>query len=152
MDDAVLVGLGERVGDLPGDPDGVRESSARFSRAASASSTYCIAMKPGWSVRGPVHGADVRVIQARGGLRLAQHSRPGLVVEGGECREDLESDFPAQPRVFGEVDLAHSARSERGNDDVTPDDLSGCEHDRPVTRVTAPPHRLSSRRIGTTER
>ena len=56
-----------------------------------------------------VDGDDVRVVEARGGLRLAPEALDELAVLGVALGHDLERDLAAEARVLGQVDRRHAA-------------------------------------------
>ena len=60
-----------------------------------------------------VDGADVRVIERRGGARLAQKALDSGGVSADGLRQQLESNPAPQPRVFGPVHDPHAARAKR---------------------------------------
>ena len=64
---------------------------------------------------------DVGVIQSRRGARLLLEAAQPLGIGGDLRGEHLDRDFPPEPRVASEVDLAHAARAKR------PADLVGAE-------------------------
>ena len=63
-----------------------------------------------------VERCDVRVVQLCEEMRLASETGDRLQVGRDSRREDLESDFPPDPRVACEVHLAHSPRAQRDDD------------------------------------
>ena len=56
-----------------------------------------------------VDGDDVRMVQLRRRLRLAQEARLDLAAERELRRQDLDGDRALQAPVFGPIDDAHSA-------------------------------------------
>ena len=93
---------------------------------------------------------DVRVPDARGGLRLAAEALHEAVVVGELRREDLHGDGPTQHRVRAEEDLGHAAAAELALDAVAPSeghrqvDLRNLLLTRPV-RPRGPPSRSGRR-------
>ena len=65
-----------------------------------------------------VDGADVGVIERRGGLRLPPEALERLGVEGPIVAEELEGDLPLQPDIFGLVDHPHATAAQRAEDGV----------------------------------
>ena len=59
-----------------------------------------------------VDGADVRVVQRRGGARFALESRQRLRVARPLVGQELQGHRPVQARVLGPVDDAHAATAE----------------------------------------
>ncbi len=64
---------------------------------------------------------DIRVIERRGGPRLAIEPLAPVRIARQLAGQDLERDPPLQPRVVGEVDLAHPAFANELNDPVVPE-------------------------------
>ncbi len=79
-----------------------------------------------------VHGDDVRVLQPRDRLRLAQQARARRVLRAALPRFDqLEGDLAIQLRIVRAVDDPHRAGSDALDDHVTPDpraciEIAGC--------------------------
>ena len=65
-----------------------------------------------------VEGADVRVVQARHGSRLALESLASLRTVGNVAWQHLHGDNPVQPGVSCLVHLAHAAGADGGKDFV----------------------------------
>ena len=63
-----------------------------------------------------VDRADVRVVEGRGGSRLARKSFERVALLVGARQQDLDRDFSPEAGVPGAVNLAHSARADRGED------------------------------------
>jgi hypothetical protein len=63
-----------------------------------------------------VDGADVWVVQGRGGPRLAQEALECLLVGGDVLGEELERHLPSEIGVLGLVDDAHAATAQLGKD------------------------------------
>ena len=59
-----------------------------------------------------VHRHDVGVIERRDGLGFSRESRATVGVIGQLRRQDLEGDLAIEPRVLGQIDLAHPARAD----------------------------------------
>ncbi len=66
--------------------------------------------------RGAVEGANVRVVQAGDGLRLALEPLLQIRVCGDMFGQHLDGDGAVQAGVAGFVDFAHPARAEGGED------------------------------------
>ena len=78
-----------------------------------------------------VDGADVRMIQRRGGPRLAAKALEGLRILGGIVGEKFQRNEAAELRVFRFIDDPHPSATEEFNDAVVRDSLadhgrSGC--------------------------
>ena len=56
-----------------------------------------------------VDRADVRMIERRGGARLASKPQDGLCVLGERFRKELQGDPSSKPGVLGLIDNAHSS-------------------------------------------
>ena len=59
-----------------------------------------------------VNGADVRMIERGCSARFAAESLDRQSVLGNIVRKEFQRDTPAEPRVFGLIDNAHSAAAE----------------------------------------
>ncbi len=55
---------------------------------------------------------DVRMVQGRGGARFGLETAYELGVRGEACAEDFDGDAAVEARLYGEVDLAHSAATD----------------------------------------
>ena len=58
-----------------------------------------------------IDGADVRVIESAGRLRLPHETRPARAVAKHVGGEELEGDQPPQALIFGFVNSSHAAFS-----------------------------------------
>ena len=67
---------------------------------------------------GLVDRDDVRVVDRRGQLRLAQEPVAERFIAGEALGEQLESDPPLEPEVLGQVDDAHAAPAQQRLDPV----------------------------------
>ena len=68
------------------------------------------------------HHDDVRVRQARDGLRLAQQARAAVRVVAAAARpQELERDLAIQVRIVRGVDLAHAPPAQQAQHDVAAD-------------------------------
>jgi hypothetical protein len=63
-----------------------------------------------------VDGADVGVVQGRGGAGLTLETRETLGIGGKLPGQHLERHLTAELRIPRPVDLAHAARAERFED------------------------------------
>ena len=70
-----------------------------------------------------VDRADVRMVQRRGGARLALEALERLRVARQLARQELERDLAAEARVLGAVDDTHAAAAEPVEDAVVGEDL-----------------------------
>ncbi len=73
-----------------------------------------------------VNGDDVGVVQRRRGAGLALEPFAPVGVARKLAGEDLERDAPLEPRVVGEVHLAHSPFPEHFDDLIVPE--GGADH------------------------
>ena len=78
-----------------------------------------------------VNGDDVRVLEARDRLCLAQQARPRRVLHALPGLDQLEGDLAIELRIVRAVDDAHRAGADALDDHVTPDpgarvELAGC--------------------------
>ena len=72
-----------------------------------------------------VDGADVRVIQRRGGPRFALEPLEGLTVLGKVLRQELERYQAAELGVLGLVDDAHASPAQLLENAIVGDRLAG---------------------------
>ena len=121
MDDALVVGLLERLGDLPRDLERLVDGDG----AAREALLEVLALdqlegEEGLAVRllEPVDRGDVRVVERGEEVRLALEAREALGVLRHLRRQHLDRDVAAEVRVGGAVDLAHPAGAEGGGDPV----------------------------------
>ena len=71
-----------------------------------------------------VNGADVGMIERRGGLGLAPETLQSRAVPGESLRQELERDESVQPGVFGLVDDAHTPAAQFLEDTVVRNSLA----------------------------
>src|ERR1700723_569028 len=71
-----------------------------------------------------VDGADVRVIQRRGGLRFAPETGQSVEVLRNVFGQELESDKAVQPSILSLVDDPHPAATELLDDAVMRDGMA----------------------------
>ena len=123
MRDASLVGRADRVGERDGDgqellerhPAGGYQRRQRFAvHQLQRDERHAI----GFLHR--VNGDDVGVIERRGGPSLPLEALAAVIVARQFLRQDLQRHPPAQFRVVGEVDLAHSALAQQFLNSVVP--------------------------------
>ena len=118
MDDAVGVGLVERVGDLHADLErlGHRQRSACHPVGEQLALDVLHRNEQVGAVLDQVVGdGDVGRAQHRRGARLANQPRPRLAVLGIGGGEELERHLTPEPGVLGQEHLAHAARAEAFN-------------------------------------
>jgi DNA-binding TFAR19-related protein (PDSD5 family) len=133
VDDAALVSLLERLGDLPRDRSGLVERD----RSALQPLREVLALHQ-------LHGEEVggRAVGERRGLEavdvcdvrvVERGEKPGFALEAGEAlrvlpqlrRQHLDRDLALELRVGGAIHLAHAARAQRAGDLVGAQALSG---------------------------
>ena len=115
MDDAPAVRFGQRVGHLPGDVHGLAHGERAMGDARREDLALDVLhhQEVGALVLADVvDGGDVGGPQRRGGPGLGQQARAPFRVRLAGRGQELERDLASQPRVFGEVDLAHAARAQ----------------------------------------
>ena len=133
MDDALVMGGAQRIGDLPSqrqhlghgeratrDPicqgSAVHQLQDQESRRRGLSRCFLDA----------VDGGDVRMVQRGKHLRLALEPRDAIrVASGGGQR--LDGDVASEPGVVSAVDLAHAAGANLRGDFVGPESCAGGE-------------------------
>ena len=79
-----------------------------------------------------VNGADVGMVQGRGGLRLALKTTERLLVLGDIIGQKLEGDKTAQLEVFGLVDDAHAPTAELFQNAIVGNRLAEHRSSRPI--------------------
>ncbi len=130
MDDAPVVGRGERVGHRHGqfeDPFDGESVAADDGAERPAADTLHDEEADGSGFFHRVEGDDAGVVQ-RG-------DRPGFLLEAGEAlgvarevgRQDLDGDIAAEAGVAGEVDLPHASRAKLAADLVGAEFRPGSE-------------------------
>jgi hypothetical protein len=129
--DAGRVRGGEGGGELAGDRGGVGDREAAVRRAGEElGEGGAVVVGHDEEARplvlaGLVDGADVRMVEAGGGPRLAPEARR----VGGAClaplEEELDRHLPPQLDVRGEVDHPHAAAAERAQQPVVGDQPPG---------------------------
>ncbi len=124
MDDPRGVSLGQPLRNLHGDLQHLlgRQRAGREKLTESLSLDVLHGNVEG-RVGGPdvVDRDDVGMVQAGGRSRLLLEPPDAILVGREICGEDLDGDFPTQPRVPSPVHLSHSADAE------SRDDLVGSE-------------------------
>ena len=68
-----------------------------------------------------VDGADVGMVQCRGGLGLVDQPLPGRIAPRATLGQHLDGDLAAERGVFREKDLTHPARAQFPDDSVVAD-------------------------------
>ncbi len=68
-----------------------------------------------------VDGADVGMVECRGGLGLIDQPLPGLIAVRAPLGQHLDGNFAVERGVFREKDLTHPARAELPDDSVVAD-------------------------------
>ena len=131
MDDAFLVGRGDRVRDLAGDGDRVvgrhrpRFLEHHVERLAVHEFEDEVRLRiGGFEAMDP---GDVRVVQRREDLRLALEARDAIAVGGDRCVQRFDCDRAIELGIAGAIHLAHAAFAEQGRDFVRADSGAGRE-------------------------
>jgi hypothetical protein len=141
VDDALLVGLFERLGDLERDVEGLvdgdRAAPEALLEVFSLDELESKERRP-LDLLEPVDRGDVRVVERGEKLRLASEPRQALGVLRDLCREHLDGDFTVESRVGGPVDLTHPARPEGGGDAIVREGLA--DHLRAFPSVSRDSH------------
>ena len=89
-----------------------------------------------------VEGADVGVVQRRGGARLALEAFRGQRVGGGRLGQELYRDMAAEPEVLGAVHDAHAAGTQPINHAVMRN--NGTDHLEPNRAMPGKAFRMAS--------
>ncbi len=121
MDDALVVGLFERLGDLQGERKAFGNGKSSGFEALGERRTGDELHDQG--VRGAagleaVDLSDVRVVQLREQLRFALESGETLLVRSEGCGQNLDRHLALETRVGRAVDLAHAALAQLGGNFV----------------------------------
>ncbi len=119
---------GERIGELPRD----------FDRFGQWQRTALQPRKQGFAfdvleydhhlaveIEDVMHGGDVRVIERRGGARLAHQALAPFGRIGVGALHRLQRDLAIEPGVFRQPDDAHPAGTELADDVIRPDRCAG---------------------------
>src|SRR5438045_3684018 len=73
---------------------------------------------------------NIRMIQRRQYTRFALKARQAVIVTREDVGQYFECDWAAQPRILGEINLSHAARSKRIQYFVVRDPFSDHEFER----------------------
>ncbi len=127
VDDAGLVGGGERVGDLGTD----LEQPLGGERLAGELLLQGLALHQLHDQKGRalvladvVQRADVRMVQSGSGARFALEAGSRHLAAAQLLGEELQRDGPLEPGVLGLVDDAHPAAADPAHDPVVRDGLA----------------------------
>ena len=115
MEDPGAVRLADRLGDLEGDREELRERERTLlqGRLEPPSLHQLHHDQEAAAVLDEVEDrADVGVVEGRRGDRLAPEPLPALGVRDEGVGEDLQRDDPPEPRIAGPVDLSEAPRPE----------------------------------------
>ncbi len=127
MEDAFGVRRVERIGDLRGDVEHVPQlerapGEAPIERLAVEQLHGEIELSP--VLIEAVDRADVRMVQRRGGARLAAETFDRFIARRIAGRQHLQCDLAPQLRVLGAVHNPHSASAQLVEDLVVPEGLT----------------------------
>ncbi len=123
MDDPLLVGGVERVGNLPRDGQRVAHGQRPFREAIGERHAVDeLEHQRGHAIHvlETVDRADVGVIERRQYARFALEACEPLRVGGEDAREDLDRNVASQLRVARAIDFTHTASAELGHHGVGP--------------------------------
>jgi len=73
-----------------------------------------------------INGDDIGMIKCRSGLGFADKTAHSSFVFGKLRRQNLQSDFAVKFRILRQINLAHSARADVGDDAVVRQSGIGC--------------------------
>ena len=124
MNDALLVGRFERVGDLPRDRDRVGEQEWPLADSIGERRTFDqLHDERAGAVHlfEAEHLRDVRVIQRRQDLGFALEAREPIAIGRQRVWQHLDRHLPLERRVFSSIDLAHSPFAQLGEDAIAPE-------------------------------
>ena len=127
MDDGFTVGGVEGGGDVCGEVEG----GADWERASADGVGEGASLEQFHGDEGSalvvadfVDGADVGVVEGRGGARLAREAVEGVGALADAVGKELEGDLSAELRVEGAIDDTHAALAEAVEDVVVRDALA----------------------------
>ena len=128
MDDALVVGLFERLRDLQCErkafSKGKRPRFEAFGERRAVDELHDEGFDAA-ALLEPEDRGDVGVMELRQKLRLALESRQALLVLGELGWQDLDRHLAIEPGVGRAIDLAHAALAELGGDLVGAEPLPG---------------------------
>ena len=131
MDDRVLVGRGQRLGDPHAEQEGLarREGTAHESRGERLTLDVLHDHVLTTSVvdADVVHRADARVIERCYGLGLLEETSYVVIVGTFGMPDELDRDESVERDVSRQVDHAHAARPERADQFIVPEPLPSGE-------------------------
>ena len=119
MDDALLVRGLERVSDLPGESECLRDrqravrNHRRERRPLDELHDHRVGVA---GVFDTVHGRNPRMVQRREGARFALEASPAIGVLRDRVGQHLDGHVALQPRIAGTIHLAHTPCAERADD------------------------------------
>ena len=119
MNDPLLVRRFERLGDLPGDEEGLVDRNRPARDPIGERRALDQLHHQGADAIGffePVDLGDVPMIERGEHLRLPLETRQALGIAGNGWRQDFDRDQAIQRCIAGFVDLAHAARADSGRD------------------------------------
>lgn len=124
MDDAALVGRGQRVGDLARDGHGLRQGQRAFLQHIAEGATvneleYQVLRALNFFQA--VDGCDVRVIERREQLRLALETADSFRMLCEQVMQRLDRHGAVEACVVRAIDRAHSAFAQLCHDFVWPE-------------------------------
>ncbi|MBK9376637.1 MAG: hypothetical protein IPN03_23695 [Holophagales bacterium] len=133
VDDPLVVGRFQRLGDLPGDGYGLFEGDGTALHPLGEVFALDELHDEGANAAGlleAVDRGDVGVLELGQDLRLAFEAGETIGVPGERLGEDLDRDLAPQLRIGRPVDDPHPALAERGGDLVGADAGAGDERHR----------------------
>ena len=152
VDDSLLVRGLERLGDLPGDGEGLVEGERPALQPLGEVFALDELHDEGADAARlleAVDRGDVGVLELGEDLRLALEAREAVGVRGERLGEDLDRDLALQLRVGRAVDDPHPALAERGGDLVGTEAGAGSERHRTrrILRMVHPGITIAVRQV-----
>src|SRR4029453_647497 len=129
MNDAVLVGRFERLGDLTRNRNRLIERDRSLGQAIGERRPIDELEHEGLgSVRflKAMDSSDIRMVEGREELGLALEPRDPVGIEREWLGQDLESDLTIELRVVGAIHLTHAAPANQGHDAVRSEARAWC--------------------------
>src|SRR5262245_32203825 len=142
MDDAVLMGGGDRIAHLRGDGQQSIEREATLGQDVGQRAAFDQRHRDEMRARGFLDRIDVHdggMVETRERSRLALESLETLGIRGSVLWQELQCDLTAELGVTRTIHLTHSPCPERGDDFVRTESRSRSEaHSDLTTNVEGP--------------
>ena len=141
MHDPALVRELERFRHLPCDDERLLERQ-RAAHVTVETNTFDEFHHQGLDLAGALESVDLRdvgMVQRGQRLRLAFEAHQAVGIGGKKIGQDLDGNVTIELRIAGAIDLAHSARADRGADFKMPDACAWIQRQRGGNDITTAP-------------